>query len=152
MLPCSTSPVFGAFPETELSLQQCGEEEAQRFKWIQSEMAGWDLGETAIRMWICQHWNGFLRHRWLEHLQGKTLWIELAREDFGILQTSFRDSPLLEPILERLKSGWENLNILIWARESGLPMEEVREILRTLDVNSSRIQCQFDPSKNWGST
>jgi hypothetical protein len=130
-----------------MSLHECGAEEAQRFKWIESEKAGRDLGETAIRAWIGQHWNGFLRHRWLEHLQGKTFWIELDQGDFGLLQTSFRGSPLINSILDHFKQGRENLDIILWARRDRLPMNEVLEILEALDVNSRRIECQFDPRR-----
>jgi hypothetical protein len=128
-----------------MSLHQCGQEEAQRFKWIESEKAGRDLGETAIRTWIGRHWHGFLRHRWLEHLQGKTFWIELDQGDFGLLQTAFQASPLIDPIVDRLKRGSENLEIILWALKNLLPMSDVLEILEALDVNSRRIECRFDP-------
>ena len=39
--------------------------EADRFKWIESEKAGHDLGERAIKNWIQQHWWDYLRARWL---------------------------------------------------------------------------------------
>jgi hypothetical protein len=128
-----------------MSLHQYGEEEAKRFKWIESEKAGRDLGEVAIKTWIRTHWNGFLRQRWLEHLQGKMFWIELDQGDFGLLRTTFRSSPLIDPILDHFKRGWENLDIILWAVGNRLPMGEVFEILETLDVNSRRIECQFDP-------
>jgi hypothetical protein len=148
MLECSSYSTLPALvPETRMSLHKCGEEEALRFKWIESEKAGRDLGETAIRSWIGQHWNGFLRHRWLEHLQGKTFWIELDQGDFGILRTAFGASPLIDPILEHLKHGRENLEIIVWAREASLPLVDVLEILETLDVNSRRIECRFDPRR-----
>jgi hypothetical protein len=146
MLECSTTISFlDLSSELRMSLHQCGEEEAKRFKWIESEKAGRDLGETAIRMWIGRHWNGFLRHRWLEHLQGKTFWIELDQGDFGLLQTAFQASPLIDPIVERLKRGCENLEIILWALKNRLPMSDVLEILEALDVNSRRIECRFDP-------
>jgi hypothetical protein len=129
------------------SLHQCGQEEALRFKWIESEKAGRDLGELAIRMWICQHWHGFLRHRWLEHLQGKTFWIELEQEDFGLLRRAFQSSALIDPIIEHLKLGRENLDIIQWALKHQIPMGEVHDILLTLDVNSGRIECGFDPRR-----
>ena len=88
MVECNSIPLFRLGRESRMSLHECGEEEARRFKWIESEKAGRDLGETAIRTWIGQHWNGFLRQRWLEHLQGKTFWIELDQGDFGLLQHS----------------------------------------------------------------
>jgi hypothetical protein len=132
-------------PEAKMSLHEYGEEEARRFKWIESEKAGRDLGELAIRTWIRTHWNGFLRHRWLEHLQGKMFWIELDQGDFGLLRTTFQSSPLIDPILDHLKCGLENLDIILWARKNRLPMGEVIEILEALDVNSRRIECGFDP-------
>jgi hypothetical protein len=149
MLECTSSSITSlALSGTiRMSLHQCGEEEAQRFKWIESEKAGKDLGETAIRTWIGRHWNGFLRHRWLEHLQGKTFWIELDQGDFGLLRTSFRSSPLLDPILDQLKHGRENLDVILWALRHRLPMGDVLEILEALDVNSRRIECRFDPRR-----
>jgi len=149
MLPCTTEPEFGVFPEIQMSLQRCGAEEAQRFKWIQSEKEGRDLGEHAIKLWVFQHWNGFLRHRWLEHLQGKTYWIELQKDDFGLLQREFRGSPLLDAILESLKVLKENLDIILWAQGQfdRDQMEEVLTILEALDVNCCRIQCEFDPMR-----
>jgi len=117
--------------------------EAERHKWIESEKAGRDLGEAAMRCWVREHWNGFLRERWLEHLQGWAFWIELDHDDFGLLERAFRGSELIEEILEHLKVGKENLDILNWAIDNHLPMCEVLEFLETLDMNSRRIECQF---------
>ena len=105
----------GIGPMEKSSVYIDGEQEALRYKWIESEKAGHDLGEWAIRCWVRQHWNGFLREKWLEHLEGRTFWIELDHDDFGLLQRSFRDSPLIGEILGRLKAGQENLDILNWA-------------------------------------
>ncbi len=147
MRPYDMASTFELSAEARQSLHQYGEEEAQRYKWIESEKAGRDLGETAIRSWIGEHWNGFLRQRWLEHLQGKTYWIELDHCDFGLLQRAFHGSSLIDPILEHVKRGGENLDIILWALNHRLPMEEVREILEALDVNSRRIECRFDPRR-----
>ena len=122
-----------------------GEQEALRFKWIESERAGHDLGEAAIRRWVQCHWWGYLRARWLEHLQGKRFWVELDRGDFGLLQRRFVDeSLLLDRILDRLKAGQENLDIILWAHEWGLSMARVLYILEVLDVNSRRLSHRFD--------
>lgn len=126
-----------------LSVHYVGEAEAQRYKWIESEKAGRDLGEVALRSWIHKHWNGFLRARWLEHLQGRAFWIELDHNDFGLLQREFQNSDLLNDILEMLKNGQENLNVLNWAIDHQLHMESVLEILERLDINSRRIECLF---------
>ena len=132
-------------PSVCLSVRDQGAQEAKRHKWIESEKAGRDLGESAILCWVHEHWNGFLRARWLEHLQGRTFWIELDHADYGLLQREFQDQqPLLDAILDRLKSGKENLDVIDWACLSHLPMEPVFRILAALDVNSRRLSHRFE--------
>ena len=117
-----------------------GEQEALRFKWIESEKAGRDLGDAAIRRWVKDHWWGYLRARWLEHLQGRRFWMVLDRGDFGLLQRRFDDNTLLlDRILDRLKTGQENLDIILWALDWGIPMPSVLQILEALDINSRRL-------------
>jgi hypothetical protein len=123
-----------------------GEQEALRFKWIESEKAGCDLGEAAIRRWVQCHWWGYLRARWLEHLQGKRFWVELDRGDFGLLQRKFHDNTvLLDRILDRLKAGQENLDIIRWAHEWHIEVTPVLQILEALDINSRRLAARFAP-------
>jgi len=123
-----------------------GEQEALKFKWIESEKAGHDLGESAIRRWVQNHWWGYLRARWLEHLQGKRFWIELDRGDFGLLEREFQDKALLlDRILDRIKEGQENLDILCWAHDWNIPTDPVMQILEALDINSRRLAHRFDP-------
>ncbi len=123
-----------------------GEQEALKYKWIESEKAGCDLGEAAIRRWVQCHWWGYLRARWLEHLQGKRFWVELDRGDFGLLQRKFHDNTLLlDRILDRLKAGQENLDIISWAQTWGIPIDPVLQILEALDINSRRLAHRFDP-------
>jgi hypothetical protein len=120
-------------------------EETNKHKWIESQKAGYDLGESCIRRWVAEHWQGYLRARWLEHLQGKCFWIELDRGDFGLLQTQLHShGPLLDQILNQLKSGKENIHVILWAVESGLDMQPVHEILTALDVNSRRLLHPFE--------
>lgn len=147
MRPCSVPITEAACPGVRMSVREQGEEEAKAYKWILSEKAGHDLGEAAIRRWVREHWNGFLRARWLEHLEGRTFWIELDQDDFGLLRTQFHDSPLIEEILDRLIAGQENLNVLVWALDHKLPMEEVREILEALDINSRRVEYLLDSQR-----
>src|SRR5262245_56140088 len=122
------------------------EKEALRFKWIESEKAGCDLGEAAIRRWVKEHWWGYLRARWLEHLQGRRFWVELDRGDFGLLQREFNDHTLmLDRILDRLKAGQENLDVILWALYWKIEIPLVLRILEALDINSRRLACRFDP-------
>ncbi|MEA2631712.1 MAG: hypothetical protein QOE66_1931 [Chloroflexota bacterium] len=144
MCQCSMPTTEAIRASAMKSVHDQGEQEAKRHKWIESEKAGRDLGEWAIRCWVREHWNGFLRARWLEHLQGRTFWIELDHNDFGLLRCEFQDSALIEEILARLKAGQENLNVLVWALENGLAMDDVLEILEALDINSRRIEFILD--------
>jgi len=122
-----------------------GEQEALKFKWIESEKAGRDLGEAAIRRWVQCHWWGYLRARWLEHLQGTRFWVELDRGDFGLLKKKFHDNQLLlDRILDRLKAGQENLDIIRWAQEWSVPIDPVLQILEALDINSRRLAHRFE--------
>src|SRR5438128_682761 len=85
--------------------KECQWDEAVH-KWIASEKAGHDLGESAIWHWLRTHWHGYLRARWVEHLQGKCFWIELEDCDYGLLLREFHDQkPLLDEILGRLAAG-----------------------------------------------
>jgi hypothetical protein len=120
--------------------------EILKHKWIESQKVGYDLGESAIKHWVQMHWTGYLRARWVEHLQGKQFWAELHECDFGLLQRKFQDrSQLLDAILDQLKAGKENLDVLRWAFDKCIPIDSVLEILEALDVNSSRLQHRFDP-------
>jgi hypothetical protein len=124
----------------KVSLYVDCEQEALRFRWIESERAGRDLGDSAIHRWVQQHWWGYLRARWLEHLEGKRFWVELDRGDFGLLQQEFHENKLLlDRILDRLKSGQENLDVIVWAIDWGIPFEPVLQILEALDINSKRL-------------
>ncbi len=146
MCQCSPPATQTVRQSARLSVHRIGEEEAQQFKWIESQKAGRDLGEAAIRCWVHDHWRGFLRARWLEHLQGRTFWIELDNDDFGLLQREFRDSELINPVLAMLKKGEENLAVLDWAQRAQLSRDEILEILEileALDINSRRIECRF---------
>jgi hypothetical protein len=134
-------------PSERLSVYADCEAEAQRFKWIESEKAGCDQGEAAIRRWVKEHWGGYLRARWLEHLQGRRFWVELDRGDFGLLLREFHDNQLLlDRILDRLKEGQENLDIVLWASRWNLPLQPVVQILEALDINSRRLVHRFDPT------
>jgi hypothetical protein len=132
-------------PVARGSVHEACIEEENRHKWIESQKAGYDLGEGCIREWVKRHWTGYLRARWVEHLQGKHFWIELDRGDFGLLQREFIASrELLDSILDQLKSGKENLHVIFWAVSCGIPTASVHEILEALDVNSRRLRHRFD--------
>jgi hypothetical protein len=128
------------------SLVEESNREAREFRWYESERAGCDQGEYAIRKWVHCHWPGFLRARWIEHMLGIRFWLELKRNEFGLLCREFGDSrPLLDAIILQLKCGAENLDIIRWARRETCQTDQrrVRELLRLIDVNSHRLRCFF---------
>jgi hypothetical protein len=149
MNPGAALPVSSNPPERSavprLSVFEESRAEILNHKWIESERVGYDLGESAVRHWVAIHWKGYLRARWLEHLQGKGYWIELDRGDFGLLLRAFQgEHELLHQILEQLKSGKENLDVLCWAnQEVGVEKESVYRILEALDINSRRLLYRF---------
>ena len=145
MNACLSLP--SAPPELQKSVHRECIEEENKHKWIESEKAGYDLGEACVRRWVKEHWRGYLRGKWVEHLQGKCFWVELDRGDFGLLQRKFQSqAELLDLILNQLASGRENLDVLDWAVASRISTDPVKEILESLDVNSQRLAHRFDGS------
>ncbi|HEX6987283.1 MAG TPA: hypothetical protein VF170_18035 [Planctomycetaceae bacterium] len=124
-----------------MSLYEEADREAQRHKWIESERHGRDLGETAIRDWYRRHWPRYCRHKRLEHIRGMKLWREFGDEAFGCLYSLIVTGDLLaDRILDRIDAGYENLCIINWAVEWGLPTDRVVDILQQIDVNRARLE------------
>jgi hypothetical protein len=140
-----SSAVAAAPPTAVRSIYADCESEADKFKWIESEKAGRDLGEPAVRQWVQDHWWGYLRAKWLEHLQGTCFWVELDRGDYGLLTRAFHQQrDLLDDILQMLKDGQENLDVIDWAVRHHIPLDPVIQILEALDINSRRLIHRFD--------
>ena len=114
--------------------------EAEKHRWIESEKHGQDLGERAILEWYRRYWRAWVRHCHLEHLGGRRCWREFQDYDFGSLYSLILQGDLLvDRILDRLGEGCENLDVLEWAGEWGLPMERVIDILMQVDINRARL-------------
>lgn len=124
------------------SIFDAATEEANRHKWFESEKAGRDLGDAAIRDWHKRYWRIFCRQCWIEHVQGERFWQELDNRDFGILQQRFHDNmDLVHAIVQKFRAGEENLNVIAWALEQKekVAMEDVLAILSLLDINARRL-------------
>jgi hypothetical protein len=130
------------------SVCQASRQEADRFKWIESQHAGRDLGETALQLWIQKHWWGFLRERLIEHLQGSRFWTELDMEDFGLLNREFQDEQaLLHKIVSLLLTGNDNLEIILWAYDQDIPVENVLRILERININARRLILEYNATQ-----
>ena len=122
-----------------LSVVEEGLREAQRHKWIESQKRGQDLGDQCLEDWYQRYWPIFCRLKCLEHLGGSQSFKEFDASDFGLLQELHdREAELTEMILDRAYSGKENLDILWWAHEWGLPMSRVLWLLEKLNLNRAQ--------------
>ena len=131
----------------EMSLRVEGRKEADAYKWIESEKARCDLGEPALNRWVQEHWDGFLRARWVQHLEGTVYWTELPDHEFGFLKRQFQDNVLLlNRIADQLRARKENLDIYVWAHDWNIKCDDVFDILKELDINGKRLIKLFDPA------
>jgi hypothetical protein len=129
------------------SLNDQARVEAAKERWIRSQEAGRDMGVQIIRNWVDTHWRGFLRERWVEHLKGRRFWVELPREEFGLLNHQpFVDARhLCDEIIERVRCGAENLELVCWARTKSTDEQvSIYKILRLININAHRLRCSLE--------
>lgn len=128
-----------AFVERQ-RLYEAALSEAERHRWIESEKAGRDLGQAALADWSRKYWWRWCRDRWIEHLSGKRFWSELDKNDFGLLNNNFHpNQALMDFIVARIRTGGENLDIILAAERQSFSLVETLEILKLLDINSRRM-------------
>ncbi|MGH7144297.1 MAG: hypothetical protein ACREJ2_09270 [Planctomycetota bacterium] len=123
-------------------LESLALEELKRHRWIESEKACCDLGDSAFVEWRKKYWAKWLRARVMEHLNGDFFWEEVDCDDFGLLQNNFhRNEVLLQEIVLRIKDGQENLSIINWVIDTDRSLQDALVILRKIDINARRIPC-----------
>ena len=119
--------------------------EAYQHKWIESEKAGYDIGDVAIEDWHRRFWHRFVRERWIQHIKGEIFWRELDNNDFGVLNKEFGDCrEITDNIVAMLEKGGENLDIIQWAVGTNQDMKCVLHVLGRLDLNAHRLASQLD--------
>jgi len=124
-----------------LRVYEEAERAIQEYKWIESEKAGRDLGVDAKRDWIENHWNAFYRSRLVQHLRGEAFFDEFDTQCFAILPGRFEDvTGLLDVVLERIREGAENLDLLRWGYQEHLPHTQLLEVLIAADINGHRLR------------
>ena len=112
---------------------------AQTHKYLESEKAGHDVGPGAIDEWERRHWTIWVRHRWVEHLLGEACWEEFEPACFGRLRTLFATRPaLLDEVLDQVRHGAENIDVLFWAAAQRRDVDAVVRMLCELRLNEIR--------------
>lgn len=135
---------YGLEAASESCLYEEALREAERYKWIESQKQGRDLGDSAIREWYRVYWPQYCRCKQMEHLSGDRCWPEFGDESFGQLYSLIVTGDLLvDRILDRIDMGYENLDIITWALDWGLPLDEVLGLLAQVDVNRCRLEPAF---------
>lgn len=130
------------FPPDQRSIYADCIRDALQHKWLESEKARRDLGEMALRDWVAKYWPRFVRHRLMQHLEGQLFWSEFDGRYFGIFKRLQRIDPILaECIADRLRAGAENLCLIVWAEDWGIPMNRVDRILSEINLNLHRLEC-----------
>jgi len=72
---------------------------------------------------------------------GRKRWAEFDDEPFGKIDALIASGDsLVDRVLDRVYAGCENLEIINWAIDWGLPTDRVVDILAQLDVNRARFE------------
>ena len=123
-----------------LSVYQEAQKEVAVYKWLESEKAGKDMGVDAVTGWNKAHWLHFYRYRFVQHLRGEVYWQEFDEESFAVVGRRFSaPQQVIDEILDRVKAGAENLDLIELAVENHWSMDLVVGILEALDINSQRL-------------
>src|SRR5262245_32868225 len=122
------------------SVYEQADRAVQEHKWIESEKAGRDLGDEAVKHWSRSHWLRFYRWRLVQHLRGEVYFREFHPRTFAVASSQLKVSvELLEAILDQVRDGGENLDIICWAHNRHLAVEPVIEVLEAIDINRQRL-------------
>ncbi len=128
---------------TPESLFREAQAEADRYKYLESEKAGRDLGSAAIDDWHRHHWPAWFRHRWIEHLLGHRCWEELEAWRFGRLPALFpAQQALVGEVVGLVLRGAENADILWWAARDRRSLPTVMAMLTEIRINEIRCSRQ----------
>ena len=130
------------------SIHDEAQAEADKYKWLESEKQGYDLGPQAIEDWYQQFWAKYCRTRRLEHIAGEQHWKEFADHEFGqMYEKIVAGNEVLEELIKKIEAGKENLDLLIDMHNSNKTREEIEEILELLEIININI-ARLEPRLN----
>lgn len=136
------------------SLLKYAWDEIQRHKWLESEKARRDLGDSAVADWVKRYWWRFCRWRRIEHVEGVQRWFEFPMDDFAkVLRPILENDRLMLVVIEMMKSDrlrvMNDLEVIVWARDTGLPMDRIIEILSSIHINNARLDPPVEWCRHW---
>jgi hypothetical protein len=122
-------------------------QEAELYKWLESERCRSDLGPRARAEWARLYWEIFLRWKRLQHLYGHRRYIEFEDECFGKLaeETGY-STEVISTVAERFVDGWENLHFFFHPSAPRCNSDDLIHILSLLSINNLR---RFQPPACW---
>jgi len=125
-------PHFRVYEEADKAIQE--------HKWIESEKVGRDLGVEAAQYWIDNYWRTFYRSRLVQHLLGETFFDEFDGECFGSLSEVIGEvTEILDVVLQQIKEGAENLDLLRWGHQERVPINMLLQVLLAANINRHRL-------------
>ena len=124
-------------------------EELARHKWNEGCRLGYDLGDRAIDLWEKQHWYGYVRERWIQHITGTNFWEEFNPQEYDIIHREHMGpDEVVEFVIEKLRWGWEQLDFCHRQYEKNVQPEYVHIVLSRLNINDHRYEFKQFYRKN----
>lgn len=139
---------MGGREEMDVDLKSVHEEaflEAERHCKQAGQRLDGEVVSDLILNWYRRNFLRFCRHRRLEHLEGTQAYREFDSCYFGILGRLAAESDadgVVPWVLDRFRSGSENLDIIHGALEKSLPIEPVLLILEQINANEARLEAR----------
>jgi len=129
-------------PDQWPSVWDLARQEADRHKWCVSVQRGCDAGPAAVDEWYEDYLHLFWRYCWYEHVRGVRRWREFhgcpAEQLAPLIQNG---DTVVTQVVDLVKQGEQNLNILAWATRVQLCTGRVREVLEIINMNHWRECC-----------
>jgi hypothetical protein len=115
--------------------------EAAVHRWCTSVQEQRDRGPDAEKEWYQVHYHKFARGCLVKHITGDTMFADFREETFNIVETHHARFPrtLTQRILDQIKDGKENLDIINWAYAAGEDIDKVVAILEDIPINECRF-------------